>query len=348
LKDPKPSSVNNKVDSDTIAISQSVDDELVAWSVKLNSGTANAKDKQDFDNWRAQNPAHEAAWQELYTLEQSFDALAGESKQVAASTLKFAEKQRNKLSNRRRTLKLLSLAAITIFSAAVLTNQYMPWQQEMHYATSIGKRDKFLLSDGTHLMLNTNTKVDVKFSLLKREIVLHDGEIYMDTGKDANSIIGRRQFWVKTNPVEFKAIGTQFSVSHHASSSKLHVVQGIVAMYAGHEPVLANANESYTLSSVLSEPVKMTDLNGELDMDPIAWVDGMLIVKQMRLDKFVAELSRYQTFSLRCDPKVAGFKVSGVFQLNRTDPVEHALNAVARTLPIRIIKQGTTIHISGK
>jgi transmembrane sensor len=342
LKNPSSTAVN----SDTLTIPQSVYDELIAWSVKLNSGIATAKDKQNFNDWRALNPSHEAAWQELYAMEQSFDGLEDESKQIAASTLTFTEKRRSKLSSRRRTLKLISLTAITIVSAAMLTMNFIPWQQEMHYATNIGQREKFLLSDGTQLMLNTNSKVDVKFSLLKREIVLHDGEIYIDTGKDADSIIGRRPFWVKTDQAELKAIGTRFSVNQLASSSRLHVAQGFVAMYTGLKEVQAAANESYVMSDAISSPVKISAANGNLAMDPMAWVDGMLVVKQMRIDEFAKELSRYQNLSLECEPEACSLTVSGVFQLNQTNPVEHALNAVARTLPLSIVKQGTVIYIS--
>lgn len=324
-------------------------DELIAWSVKLNSGMASADDMQLFLNWRSQNPMHEAAWQKLHTMEQSLAVIPAESKLIVTETLTLADKQRSKLSARRSALKLLSLAAINIIGTALLANQYAPWQQEVHYATSVGKRDNVVLADGTRLMLNTNSKVDVKFSLLKREIVLHSGEIYIETGKDSDSITGRRAFWVKTGQAELKAIGTRFSVNQQASSTKLHVVQGIVAMHIGRDaPVRAYANETYTMQDAVSTPIKNSTSDHTLSMDPIAWIDGVLVAKQMRLDEFVVELSRYQDLPLVCKPDAGNLTVSGVFQLNRQDPVEHALTAIARTLPVRINKQDAIIFISKK
>ena len=311
---------------------------------------ASTEDMQNFKHWRAQDPAHELAWQKLYAVEQSLSTLPDESKQLAVETLQFADMHRSRAATRPRTLKLLSLAAITIIGTTLLANQYAPWQQEAHYATSVGETEKFLLADGTQLMLNTNSKVDVKFSLLKRHIVLHDGEIYIDTGKDKDSIIGRRAFWVKTKQAELEAIGTRFSVLQQPTSTKLHVVQGIVAMHVDNDinPVQVYANETYTMPDAISAPMKLIAVNDGLRMDQMAWTNGMLVVKQMRLDEFVAELSRYQELPLICESSASDLTVSGVFQLNKSDPVDYALKAVARTLPVRITKRGNATVISKK
>lgn len=345
---PSPSTNNYSVDSDSLDITKSVYEELIAWSVKLNSGMASAEDIECFKNWRAQDPTHEAAWQKLYKVEQGFGVLPDESKHLAVETLKLADEHASHSATRRHTFKLLSLAATTTIAATLLANQYAPWQQEAHYVTSIGKTEKFLLADGTQLMLNTNSKVDVKFSLLKREIMLHSGEVYIETSKDSDSIVGRRSFWVKTEQAELEAIGTRFSVNQQASSTKLHVAQGIVAMHVGkYAPMRAYASETYTMHDAVSAPVKNTAHN-HLSMDPIGWIGGVLVAKQMRLDEFVAELSRYQELPLICEADAGDLTVSGVFQLNESDPVEHALKAIARTLPVRITKQLNAIVISKK
>ncbi len=335
---------------DNADIAQPVYEELIAWSVKLNSGMFTTEDKQRFEAWRKQNPANEAAWQKLSAVEQSIGTIPAESRQVALETLRQADKQAKRPANSRRTLKLLSLA-LPPSSALRYWLISMPlWQQTLHYTTSIGKREIFLLADGTQLMLNTHSDVEIKLSLLKREIVLHRGEIYMETGKDSKSIIGRRSFWVKTEQAELEAVGTRFSVNQQSSSTKLHVADGIVAMHVGNDvpPVRAYANETYTMPDAVSAPIKMGTTHDGLYMDPMAWVNGILLVKQMRLDEFAMELSRYQNLSVVCEPSASSLKVSGVFQLNRPDPVEHALKAITRTLPVRMRRQDDILFISKK
>ena len=59
----------------------------------------------------------------------------------------------------------------------------------------------------------------------------------------------------------------------------------------------------------------------------------MLVANEQRLDHFLAELGRYRTGWLRCDPAIAGLRISGAFALNDTD---QALQALTTSLPVRI------------
>jgi transmembrane sensor len=52
----------------------------------------------------------------------------------------------------------------------------------------------------------------------------------------------------------------------------------------------------------------------------------------MPLGEWVAELGRYRRGVLRCDPAVAGLRVSGAFPLDDTD---RALQLLADTFPVR-------------
>lgn len=349
LNSPSPFPDNSATSSGGVDIPPAVYEALITWSVKLSSGVASNEDMQQFLSWRAQNPLHEAAWQKLNAVEQGFHQLPAASKSIVTETLSIADKQRSALTSRRRTLKMLSLAAITITATTLLANQYAPWQQEAHYATNIGKREAVVLADGTRIVLNTNSEIDAKFSLFKREIVLHRGEIYIETSKDTESLIGRRSFWVKTEHTALEAIGTKFSVNQQASNTKLHMTEGVVAIHpSNYAPVHAYANESYAMHDGVSAPIKINPSGQVLNMDPMAWVDGVLVVKQMRLDAFVAELSRYQDVSIICEADVANLTVSGVFQLSQEEPVAHALKAISRTLPVSINKQNRAIVISKK
>lgn len=344
--------INHSIQPDTTdpaegAISQLIYEELIAWSVRLNSGLATELEFNDFKKWCAQDPLHERAWNKLQLLEQNVSSLSPESRLIASETLGLASEQRLVNLKRRRTVKLLGSAAIGLFVTGLLANNYGLLLQDNYYVTAIGKREKVVLADGTTLLLNTNSKVNVKFSLFKREIVLHQGEIYIETGKDNDSIFGRRAFWVQTEQAAFEAIGTQFAVNQQSSITRLHVVEGVVAMHiASNPPVLAYANDTYTLRSDASHPVKNDSSRDRLNLDPMGWVNGVLVSKQMRLQDFAAELSRYQNTPVVCEPSVSELIVSGVFQLDRPDPIDHALKAIARALPVSIQNQGNALLIT--
>jgi transmembrane sensor len=349
LNSSSPFPDNHSTSSDSVDIPPEVYEALISWSVKLNSGIASNDVMQQLLSWRAQNPLHEAAWQKLNKIEQHFDQFPITSKPIVTETFSIADQQKSALTTRRRRLKRLSLAAMIITATALLANQYTPWHQEAHYATGIGERETVILADGTQVMLNTNSEIDVNFSLFKREIILQRGEIYIETSKDKESLVGRRSFLVKFEQTALEAIGTKFSVNNQTSNTKLYVTEGIVEIQPNnYAPVRAYAYESYTMLEGTSAPIKINTTDQVMNMDPMAWIGGVLVVKQMRLDEFVTELSRYQDITIICDADVAHLKVSGVFQLNQEEPVGHALKAISRTLQVSIDKKNRAVIISKK
>lgn len=320
-------------------------DELIAWSVKLNSGTASAADQQRFQQWRDIDPMHELAWQTLHAMEQDFMAIPAHSRQLVANTIALADAQTRTDKQRRPKLKVLTICAVTLLGSALLIQQVSPWQTPLHYSTHMGQRAEFTLADGTQLTLNTNSSVDVRYSLLKREIVLNHGEIYLITGHDTDAWFGHRRFWVDTAQAKFEAIGTRFSVYQHANTTQLHVAEGVVAIRVAQQPeVRAYASDTYRMQGVAAAPVK----TGTRHSDPIAWVEGVVIAKQMRLESLMSELARYQPLPLSYEDDTGNLTVSGVFQLNRDDPAEHALQTLSHTLPIRITRQHAQLLIKKK
>jgi transmembrane sensor len=337
------STLNTHSTAEPASIRPDIMDELIDWSVKLYSGTASDADQQRFQAWRQADPMHERAWQELYATEQTFMQVPAHSRQLVAKTIALADT--HAAHRRKPKLKMLAISAITLVATTLLIHQVSLWQQPVHYATTMGQRTQFQLADGTQLLLNTNSSVDVRYTLLKREIVLKHGEIYLITGHDTGALFGRRRFWVNTEQAKFKAIDTRFSVYQQASTTQLHVAEGIVAIHVAQQPeVRAYANDSYRMQGASALPIRTETQHS----DPMAWVDGVIIAKQMRLEHLMIELSRYQALPLSYEDNTGNLPVSGVFQLNRDDPAEHALHTLSQTLPIRITHQQDQLLIRKK
>ena len=64
-----------------------------------------------------------------------------------------------------------------------------------------------------------------------------------------------------------------------------------------------------------------------------AWIQGMLIVSNWRLDQFLNELGRYHKGTLHCDAGVASLRISGAFNVNDTRSV---LENLSSTLPVKV------------
>ncbi|MFK3815647.1 hypothetical protein ACI2KG_03385 [Pseudomonas sp. NPDC089407] len=60
------------------------------------------------------------------------------------------------------------------------------------------------------------------------------------------------------------------------------------------------------------------------------------MANEQRLDTLLAELGRYRSGWLRCDPAVAGLRVSGTFPVDDSDK---ALRAITSVLPVSIVRR---------
>lgn len=299
-------------------------DQAISWLVRLESDGSNPQLHEACQRWRQADALHEIAWQALQHSDATFRGLAALPDTVALDTL---ERLHSTHPSRRRVLKVLGvgLAASCVTGWSLRESTLVPWGAD--YATGVGERRQFLLSDGTRLQLNTASAVDVQFTTQRRLIEMRRGELFIDTGKDNAAPNGRRSFWVNTPHVRLQAIGTAFTVRDDERGTRVRVEDGKVAIYGQVEPVSIAAGEEYVIDAKGSRRVDASALNAS------AWTHGQLVAKRMLLRDLTAELARYRHGWLRCDPAIAQLEVSGVFQL---DDIDRALSALSDSLPVSV------------
>lgn len=316
-------------------IAPAILDEAIAWVVRLESGRADERTRQACAAWRAAHPAHEQAWQRLQAWGREFPAQPAVAPELALRTLEGARQNRRLDEGRRKTLKLLGVGAGSLLLARFAADSALGQRWRADYATAPGERRRVELADGSELRLNTDSAVDLAFSPTQRLIVLRHGEIFISSGQDSAAPSGRRPLRVQTAQGCFEAIGTRFFVRQENTGSRLLVGEGAVIMPAGTRSAaaIARAGEEFLIDAGGPAAVAASSF------DAAAWVDGVLVARRMRLADFLAELSRYRRGWLHCDPAVADLRLSGVFQLDGDAAGEQALEAMARTLPVRIVRR---------
>lgn len=307
------------------AISAQALDQAIDWLVRLHAGADTAPVQIACAQWRAADPQHEAAWQALQTTEACFRSLPPINPGAARAVLEQVGQQR---LDRRQALKLLSVIAIA-GGAGWLGAQQLPWQRwRADYATTIGERRNLLLADGTRLQLDTGTAVDVQFDEQRRLLSLQQGQIHIDSAGQFDRPQDPRPFWVVTHEALLLAPAAQFAVRQNAGHSSLRVSAGeVVIQQPRQSAVRVEAGQEFLIEKRGARRIAHNPL------DASAWARGQLVVRQIRLGQLLQELSRYRRGWLRCDPVVAGLRVSGVFQL---DDIDQVLTALSATLPVRI------------
>ena len=306
------------------AIDPDVVQQAIVWLVTLQSGAASEAEQHACAAWRQADPRHEQAWQRLSAI--GDDMRHGSSK---ASPSFIRGVLRGSDRRTRRTV-LKSLAGLGVVGGGFLIVRKQPaWQAmtaDQHTAT--GEQRRIVLADGTELLLNTATAIDIAFDDTLRQVALLQGEIMVTTAPDPAG----RPFEILTRHGRIHPVGTRFTVAHDTAlrvPTKVAVLEGAVDVIALHDSrsVRVLAGQETRFTSDLVEPPH------ELSAATTAWTDGMLVVERMRLEEFVAELARYRKGVLRCDPAVADLRVSGAFPLRDTDAV---LGLLTETLPIEL------------
>lgn len=315
--------------------------EAIGWAVRLQSGSATEQDRAACESWRAAQPSHEQAWQKVQGVEAAFQNLPLATDEVALTTLEGANRRAVR-NGRRRAFKLAGLGIVAL-AGGFTAYATLPLQQPIAYATAVGERRRLSLTDGTTLNLNTGSEVEVAFSFLRRLIVLKQGEIFIETGKDADSVTGRRPFWVHTAQARLEAIGTRFGVRQGGDSTRVHIIEGLVAIHPlSGNSVLARAGDVIEVRADSPGPVRVSDAA----FDPSAWSRGELVARRMRVADFLKELRRYRRAPLDWESAVADLRISGVFQLDGPDPTERALEVLAGTLDVKVEEDPTSAGIT--
>lgn len=290
----------------------------VEWMVEIKD-SSDAGLHQQLADWLDQHPDHRRAWQRIAEVNAGLGGMSSSLSSTMGKALAQAAIAAPQSLGRRRAVKLLS-TLLFASGAAWTVSKTERWTDTWADAyTGVGEYKTLQLADGTQLMLNTNSAVDIRYSSERRDIALLRGEVMIATAKDA------RPMQLVTRHGSMQPLGTRFNVRLDQHFTRLAVLEGKVAVSALTLPqpeVILLAGEQIMFNA------QELGHRHVLNERSLSWVDGMLVVSQMRLQDFVQELSRHRSGVLRCDPALAELKVSGSFPLADTDLILKNLSSI--------------------
>ncbi len=289
------------------AFSSQIAEQAVHWLIESQSDDFDQH--QALERWLQADSEHQRAWAHIQQVNQR---LRGVAAPVVHATL-----QAPPSPARRRALKALLLAGVA--SAAGLgLQQHNPLPGLMaDYRSPIGQRRRLALDDGSLLHLNTRSAADVRFDGRQRLVRLQEGELLLEVINDP------RPLRLATAQGELHLHSGRFGVRQFDGFSLVSVFSGSASV-AG-TPLLAG-NQARFAQGGWQAVVP-------LDPNRAAWVEGMLVVSQMRLGDFLAELSRYRLGQLGCSERVADLRISGSYPLADS---ERILEMLEVTLPVKV------------
>lgn len=280
------------------------------WYARLRSGAASDADLAAWNDWLAADPAHRQAWQRMVDVGEQMASVPGS---LASPALRGADR------SRRQVLR----GVVVLASAASLG--WLGWRSETSrdlfadVHTAVGERRELRLADGSSLLLNTHTSVNLRYDGRQRVLELLRGEIRVTTAVDAL----QRPFKVLTRQGEVLALGTRFIVRSTEHSGAVAVLERAVEVRSAGGGLVTRleAGQSVDFDERSMGAVRRNDASVG------AWVEGSIIAIDRPLTDLLADLSRYRAGVLRCDPRIAQLKVSGAFPIDNTDLALAALES---------------------
>jgi transmembrane sensor len=286
------------------------------WYARLHSGVATDSDRSAWNDWLVADPAHLQAWQRMTAVGEQMARVPGA---LASPALRGADLSRRQVV--RSVLLLTSASSIG----------WLGWRSETSRTlfadlrSAVGERRELRLADGSSLLLNTDTSVNQRFDGQQRVLELLSGEILVTTAADPL----QRPFKVLTRHGEVLALGTRFIVRSQELGGEVSVLEKAVQVSPalGGAMIRVEAGQSVAFNGRSAGALRRNDASVG------AWQQGSIIAIDRPLSELLADISRYRSGVLRCDPRIAQLKVSGAFPIDNTD---RALAALESGLSLRV------------
>jgi transmembrane sensor len=210
--------------------------------------------------------------------------------------------------------------------------------------TGTGERATASLEDGSTVVLNTNSILEINYSRLRRDVRLVAGQVLFKVAHDT-----ARPFVVAAASHAVVAVGTEFEVRLDGEKVRVALLQGRVRVesIAAHrgsatgERVAVMTPGEQLIASSAGVVVNHTNVQ-----ELVSWQSGRVRFDNARLADAVAEMNRYSaTKILIDDPAAGGVRITGAF---RTGQSYLFAQTVSEAFPLKVEQSGDTIRLRSR
>lgn len=326
--------------------------EAMGWFVRRRDAGWQAGQEPAFQAWLAADPRHAEAyercsrqWNELDAM--PADLLANMRQTLARDKARPAASQTPAAPSRRRFLLWPAYSALAV-AAGYVTWQHVQAQPiyTQAFQTARGQQQNVQMSDGTRLLLDTATRLELSYYRQRREVRIIGGQVFFEVRAAADS-----PFHVLAGPMRVSVAGTRFSVRYTPdlpgnAGVQVAVEEGAVRV-ARLGPAEADQGRYDLLAGSLLVAGQQVAADERGELGPIAavaaddiapWRKQRVSFVDVPLGQALAELERYRSTGLVVnDPAAAALRLSGTF-----DPKNPAAlrTALPRVLPVRLHDRG--------
>ncbi len=322
--------------------------EAAAWLAQLETGEMDSPDLAALREWMGRSHRHVAEIRRLAELSASMNVMndfAGPLEEAAATFEPVVRQRSGMMLYPALGVAMLFVAVLILFS------QFDRGEPEPRsLVTRVGEYVEHTLPDGSHIALNTDTRLEIAFTAQVREITLLRGEALFTVAKDPD-----RPFVVNAGSRRITAVGTAFVVRLGDEDVEVSVTEGVVAVSSitiraadvgpsvdSAEPIQLREKQTLKLRVNENEKALQPDIRPISDSDlrhKLAWREGLLYFHRSPLTEVVSEVSRHTGMRISIlDPELQQREFDGLFRVGETELLLEALSIHG---DIRMTRVGT-------
>lgn len=304
-----------------------------AWVARLHDGSRSPAVEARLRRWLGESEDHRRAFARL-----------SRAWEVAGSIRLRARRgaRADRWRKSSRVIPWVATVAVTVVLAATAGIYYLG--NDHILATRIGQRQIRQLLDGTRVVLNTDTRIEIDYDEHARRVRLIRGEARFDVSKHP-----AWPFLVNVDGQEIRALGTSFIVRLDGTERlSVTLVEGRitvaplvrVAPVPGQDPQVLLPGQRLILTRHHAPAVDRPDL-----ARLTAWQQGRVVFDALPLAEAAAEMNRYsKTHITIADAEVAQLRIGGVFHAGDS---EEFVRVATVALGLRAEQRGDTTVLSG-
>lgn len=279
-----------------------------AWAVRLDRGELTPQEQRELDAWLDADVRHVGALARAEAIWCDLDRLASMDRAGVESAP--PRPRRIDWKPWRAAAAFALLAVATAGVGGVGYDRFAGRE-----ASRVGEIRRLVLDDGSTVVLNTDSVVQVRFRKDRRDIILRKGEASFQVAHDAF-----RPFVVHADGVAVKAVGTAFAVREGPRGVLVTVADGVVEV-ARPQKASKKIERRYVtrdnqVVALNAAPLKQVAVSDSQVSRRLAWREGLLMFDGETLGQAATEVNRYtQTPVVIDDPRLANKAFVGVFQV---------------------------------
>lgn len=290
----------------------------VAWVVRLDAGALSRRQERRLQHWLA-DPSNEVALRHASRMWNAIDdaVLADriEAMRIAAAA--------RPPSRRPRTLKFAALAIAAL--GTVWVGPIIAISLQADGRTGTGGSHSMTLADGSRVLLDSRSAVDIVYDRTTRRVRLLEGRARFEVAPDR-----AHPFIVEAAGGTSRALGTIFTVDRDGRDVEVDAIEHDIEVRSGGGFVRLRPHQTVRYKGGVGQPYETPD-----DVD--AWTRGVVIFENASLVTMTQQLQRYSDRWLIVLGNARARRFSGI--VRTSDPLggiraaAESDNLAVRTLP---------------